>query len=251
MQKTLKNGEIIIKNSEDYKNYLNLLKTLSKNEIIEDVERHKRIINSNQEIIGISMKNIRDVAKNISKNSKESFLKLAGQKTVYNSYYEETLIEGLVLAEEKDLEKQFLLLKEWSKKIDNWSTCDSVVTTLKGLKKSKEKDLYFEKYKSLCFDKNEFVSRFGIVVLMSCYLEEHYIDAILETMKNIKNRAYYVDMAIAWLISMAFVINEKKVYDLLKDKTLDKFIQNKAISKCRDSFRVSQENKEKLKMLKM
>ena len=46
-------------------------------------------------------------------------------------------------------------------------------------------------------------------------------------------------------------INQEKVYDLLKLKCLDKFIQNKAISKCRDSFRISEADKQKLKLLKM
>ena len=45
MQNYAKNDEITIKNAEDYENFLKLLKTLSKNETIEDIERYKKIIN--------------------------------------------------------------------------------------------------------------------------------------------------------------------------------------------------------------
>ena len=247
------NGKALekISNDEEYANFVEYLKSISKNESINDLARHKAILNTNQNVIGIAMKNIRDTAKRISRNSQFEFLKIAKSKKPQDVYYEETLIEGLVIAEIKDLKIQFDLFEKWVTKIDNWSTCDSVVTSLKMLKNSKEKDLYFEKYKSFCKNKNEFVARFGIVTLMSVYLDSKHIDKIFEFIKNIKNDAYYVKMAQAWLIATAFVVDNKKTYDLLSERCFDKFVQNKAISKCRDSFQVSKSDKEKLKLLKI
>ncbi len=238
-------------NENKYQKFICFLQSLSKNESVNDFERHKRIISSNQNLIGISMKNIRDVAGFISKNCAESFLAISKNKKPSECFYEETLIEGLVIAKTKNLDEQIEMLKEWVKKIDNWATCDSVVTTLKLLNKSKDKMKYFDEFIDLSFSNQEFVSRFGIVTLMSVYLDRKNINKILEIIKEINHDGYYVKMAQAWLVAEAFLVDEKAVYKLLEEKILDAFVQNKSISKCRDSFRIYKEDKEKLKMLRM
>lgn len=254
MQKLIKNTDKKLKNfktNKDYDNFVDYLKFLSKCESVEDLERHKRIINSEQEIIGISMKNIRKIAQEISRNCMFDYLSMMEMRLKGNCFYEETLIEGLVIAKIKDLDLQIKKLRCWVEKIDNWATCDSVVTSLKILKKSKYKQNYFDVFKTMVLSEREFIARFGIVVLLVLYLDIDNIDEIFNIIKSINNNAYYVKMAIAWLISSAFLINETKTYDLLNERVLDRFIQNKAISKCRESFRISKENKEKLKLLKM
>ena len=236
----------IVYDEKSYKNYIKHLKSVSKDETIEDKKRHIAILNTKQNVIGISMAVIRKTAKQIAKNSGEAFLKLTLENDYQNEFYEDTLIQGLVIAEIKDFQKQTHYFERWVNKIDNWSTCDSVVTSLKKLKKSPEKNQYFEFYKNLCFCEKEFVSRFGLIVLMVCYLEKDYIDEVLEICEKIKSEHYYVKMAVAWLLSMAFVSFKEKVYDVLIRGVLDKFTQNKTISKCRDSFRVSSEDEQKL-----
>lgn len=235
-----------IKSKEDLETLIDTLKSVSKNETIEDHERHVKILNTKQNVIAISMSNIRKFAKQIFKAGYEKFLELSLPNDLYQEFYEETLIQGLVIAEIKDLKKQKDYFKKWVHKIDNWSTCDTVVSTMKSLKNSKEKNKYFEFYYDLCFEKQEFVSRFGIVVLMTCFLEEEYIERILKMCEEVKSDAYYVNMAIAWLISFAFMKFKDKTYKLLEKRVLSKFVQNKAICKCRDSFRVQNEDKEKL-----
>ena len=235
-----------IKSKEDIETLIDTLKSVSKNETIEDYERHVKILNTKQNVIAISMSNIRKFAKQIFKAGYEKFLELSLPNDLYQEFYEETLIQGLVIAEIKDLEKQKEYFKKWVHKIDNWSTCDTVVSTMKGLKNSKEKNKYFDFYYNLCFEKSEFVSRFGIVVLMTCFLEEEYIERILKMCETVKSDAYYVNMALAWLISFAFMKFKDKTYKLLEKRVLSKFVQNKAISKCRDSFRVEKQDKENL-----
>ena len=90
------------------------------------------------------------------------------------------------------------------------------------------------------------MSRFGFVVLMSCFLEEDFIDDILMVCETVESDCYYVKMAVAWLLSTAFVNFKDKVYKVLEKRNLDKFTHNKTISKCRYSFRILKEDKEKL-----
>jgi hypothetical protein len=61
-----------------------------------------------------------------------------------------------------------------------------------------------------------------------------------------KETEYYVNMINAWLICELFIKKREETIEFLKDNKLNKFTINKAISKCRDSYRVSKEDKEML-----
>ena len=236
-----------IDSNHDYELFLNNLKSFSKNESIEDHKRHVAILNTKQNVIAISMSAIRRIAHKIFKAGYKNFLSLSLNQDYKNEFYEETLVQGLVIAEIKDLDEQTEYIENWVTKIDNWSTCDSTVSTMKTLKNSNEKDKYFDFYYKICFDDREFVSRFGIIVLMTCFLEDKYIDQILKMCEEVKNDAYYVKMGLAWLLSYAFMKFKDKTYKLFEKKTISKFVQNKAICKCRDSFQVNFKDKENLK----
>ena len=55
-------------------------------------------------------------------------------------------------------------------------------------------------------------------------------------------------MAVAWAISVCFVKYPKQTEAFLVENRLDDFIQNKAIQKIRESYRVKKEDKERLKV---
>ena len=235
-----------ITSERGYKNLVDYLKSVSKNETIEDKKRHVAILNTKQEVIAIPMSNIRKIAKKIFKNGYDWFLDYSLKNDYKTEFYEETLIQGLVIAEIKDLNKQKELFEVWVCKIDNWSTCDTVVSTMKGLKDSNNKNKLFKFYLNLCYSNKTFVSRFGIIVLMTCFLEDGFVDDVLKMCEQVKSEAYYVNMGLAWLLSFAFMRFKEKTYKLFERKTLSKFVQNKAICKCRDSFRVLKEDKDNL-----
>lgn len=53
-------------------------------------------------------------------------------------------------------------------------------------------------------------------------------------------------MCIAWLVCELMIYNRDKTLKYLENHNLNTFTINKAISKCRDSYRVSKEDKEVL-----
>ena len=83
------------------------------------------------------------------------------------------------------------------------------------------------------------------------YLKEEYIDKILEQINNITSKDYYVQMAIAWLVSIAYIKQKEKTEKFLKNNKLDKFTQNKSISKICESYRITPEEKERVKKYKI
>ena len=229
------------KNKQAYIDFLADLKSKAKQEDAEHYARHKAIINTKQYVYALKMCDIRNIAKQILKGDYEGFLKIA-----QNNSYEETIIQGIVIAQIKDIDTQISHLEKWVKLIDNWSTCDSVISTMKRLGKSENKADYFDFFYNLAFSESEFVSRFGIVTIMCYYLEKEHLQKVIEMCRKVKNDAYYVKMAVAWLVSYLFVRFKDETYDLFSERVLDKFTQNKAISKCRDSFRVDKFDKENL-----
>ena len=239
--------EISINNEKEYQDYVNIIKSFSKNESVSYLERHKAILNTHQEVIGVAMANIRKLAKQVFKGGYDSFLEISLPKTIMSQTYEETLIEGLVIAQIKSTEIQFKYLEKWLPKIDNWATCDSTTSSFKHLKMNDE---CFPWFYEKCFSSEEFVARFGITIVMNNFLDKKYLDKIFDMCETVKNDAYYVKMAIAWLVSFCFMKYRDETLEFLKKGSLDKFTHNKSISKCRDSYQVSPEDKELLKSLR-
>jgi hypothetical protein len=58
-------------------------------------------------------------------------------------------------------------------------------------------------------------------------------------------------MGVAWALSILLISEQDKTLTLLKEKKLDPWIQNKAIQKARESYRISKELKEVLLELRI
>ncbi len=93
-----------------------------------------KLIFTDYKKIGIRVPILKELAKKISKNDPFSFLEV-----VEEEYYEEVLLEGLVIANLKDLKDTLFYLERYIEKIDNWALCDYVISNLKMAEEHKEK----------------------------------------------------------------------------------------------------------------
>lgn len=145
--------------------------------------------------------------------------------------------------------------------IDNWLVCDIFCANLRKFYKIdefREQNFSFfanfTKIDSIESERenNEFIVRFGLVSLLY-FIDPRFLAKSLKIVKNCATSTapHYVKMACAWALCECFVENPKAVYAILEPKNLDKFIQNKAISKCIDSYRVGGADKQKLKELRI
>ena len=92
--------------------------------------------------------------------------------------------------------------------------------------------------------------RFGIVSLLEHFINDTYIDDVLQILSDIRHDGYYVKMAAAWALSVCYIKYPGKTSALVTENRLDDFTHNKMIQKICESFRVSREQKEELKKLK-
>lgn len=225
----------IIWNEENYQEFINYLISL---EDIEYKKFHFKLLGAEKNLIGIRTPKLKEIAKEISKGNWEDFIKCS-----QNNYYEEEVIKGLTLGFIKcNFETRRYYLNNFINEIDNWAICDITVGNLKFLKK--EKDIYYNFIKECVLSNERWRIRFGLVILLSYYLEEKYINEIFSLCSFITNKEYYVKMAQAWLISIMFIKFRDKTMEYIKNNGLDSWIQNKAIQKIRESTRVSKEDKD-------
>ncbi len=222
---------------DEYKSFIDEL-FLYKNDQYKEFSS-KLIINS-KEMIGVNIPTLRKIAKKISISDIDSFLDIYQGK-----YFEETLVLGLALGYLKDKEALSKYIILYSKEITDWSLCDTPAINMKLIRSNNE--YFFPYIKELINSKEEFQVRFGLILLLSHYLNDQYIDYILDLCINIKTDKYYINMAIAWLLCECYIKYKSNTDKYINSKYLDKFVLNKTISKICDSFRVDSKEKEMLK----
>ncbi len=193
-------------------------------------------------IIGIKIPILRAYAKEINGNVDIS--------TIGTKYYEEIILKGMLIGLEKKLD--FEQIENYVKLIDNWAVCDVFCAGLKQVKKHKEEMWqYIEKYLN---SKKEYEVRFAVVIMLDFYIEEKYIEKVLERLRKIKHEGYYAKMAVAWAYSICFIKFYEKTKEEFKNinkKTLDKFIYNKSLQKAIESYRLNNKQKEELRKMKI
>ncbi len=228
-------------NKEEYMHFIEYLKSLQDKKYREF--HSSLVLNSKYEMIGIRLPIMRTISKDISKGNIEDFLRYAQDK-----YYEEIMIQGLVISHIKDETIFYKYFKKHIEKIDNWALCDSFCNSIKTVKKNEKK--YFKEATNLALNEEEFLSRVGLVIILVYFINLNNLNDIFNILNTIKSDKFYINMAEAWLICEMYIKFPEETTDFLKHNTLNNFTQNKAISKIHDSFRVTKEEKEFLNTLR-
>lgn len=206
---------------------------------------HTGLCPKSSEILGVRVPILRNFAREIVKEGNiEEYLENA-----LDNSYEEILLQGMVLGLWKtDIEKFCKYLERFIPKINSWAVCDVSVAGFKITKKNMEYVWNFlQKYLK---SNKEFELRFASVMLLDFYITDEYIDKVLQILNNIENDEYYVKMAIAWTLQVAFVKFPNETMKLLKNNKLDDWTYNKALQKILESYRVNENTKNKIREMK-
>ena len=197
--------------------------------------------------MGIRVPVLRNYAKKLAKEYDIKYL----LENIDDEYYEEIMLQGMLIGLEKDKNIKNILndMEKFIPKIDNWAICDVFCAGLKITKKNMNEIWEFiQKY--LNSDK-EFEKRFAIVMILDYYITEEYLEKIFEIFDNIKSEKYYVQMAVAWAISICLIKYYERTINYLKTAKIDKFTYNKGIQKALESYRITDERKKELRKMKI
>jgi 3-methyladenine DNA glycosylase AlkD len=219
---------------ETYQIFLNHLDTIKEPKYKDFHEG--LVLNSKYQMLGIRLPIMRKIAKEITKTNITDFLDISK-----DNYYEEVMIQGLVISAIKDEEVFYKYHLNHIKKIDNWALCDTYCNSIKIIRKHENK--YFKEALKMSLNKDEFISRTGLIMILSHFIKQNNLSKIFETLNKIKSDKYYINMAQAWLLCELFIKYKNETLKYLETHTLNKFTINKTISKIHDSYRVSKEDK--------
>ena len=218
-------------NKDDYKEFISYLFEIRDSKY---KEFHSTLGVDN--VIGIRIPTMREIAKEIYRGNYKEFLSL-----VETNYYEEITIYGFVIDNIKELDTSVYYLDKYKYMINNWASCDTFCSSYKIVKKNK--DYFFNYINKNINSNNLWIRRLCFVLLLDYYVEEEYIDNIFMLCDKYNTKDYYVQMAVAWLISVCFVKYRDKTINYIKNNKLDDFTHNKSIQKIKESLRVCKEDK--------
>ncbi len=208
-------------------------------------EFHSGLCPGIDNIIGVRVPILRNYAKELAKQYEIEEL----FKQIDHQYYEEIMLQGMLIGLEKEDFKRILNhIEKFVPKIDNWAVCDVFCAGLKITKKYKEEMWEFlQRY--LHSDK-EFELRFAIVMILDFYIEDDYLERIFRIFDGISSQAYYVKMAVAWAISICLIKFFDQTLNYIQLAKFDNFTYNKALQKAIESYRITDEQKNILRSVK-
>ncbi|MFQ8912449.1 MAG: DNA alkylation repair protein [Waltera sp.] len=194
-------------------------------------------------IIGVRIPTIRKLAKEYGKDPESvEFL-----KQLPHSYYDENILHALLVAEIKDYEVCVKEVERFLPYVDNWAVCD--IFSPKVFRKNKDK--LIDKIREWTVSGHPYTCRFGMEMLMTHFLDEDFRVEYLEIPAAVHSEEYYVNMMIAWFYATALAKQWDATIGYIEDQRLDTWTHNKTIQKARESYRITPEQKEYLKTLKM
>lgn len=196
-----------------------------------------------ESFIGVRVPQVRTLAKSYYKDLESAdFL-----QELPHQYYDENMLHGLVLSEMKDFEACVKAVDAFLPYVDNWAVCD--IMSPKVFRKHKEELLPV--IKRWVASDQVYTCRFGIEMLMSHYLDQDYKPEYLEIVAAVRSEEYYVNMMIAWFFATALAKQWDTVIPYIEENRLEPWVHNKTIQKARESYRITPEQKEYLKGLKV
>lgn len=207
---------------------------------------NEKIIPCDHSILGIRMPVLRKLAKELAKGDWKSYLKIAKDES-----HEEIMLQGMVIAAVSpkiEFSDVMRYITYYVPKLSNWALVDAFCGDLKIIKKYQEEAFFFIVH--YLKSKEEYQVRFAVVMLMDYYIDETHIKTVFGLLDAVEHDGYYVKMAIAWAISIAFIKMKDETIDYLNHHKLNIWTYQKALQKIVESNRVDKETKNMIKAMK-
>lgn len=195
-----------------------------------------------EKVIGVRIPAARKLAKEIlSAPETEEFL-----NTLPHQYYDENILHAILISEIKDYDQCMAYTEAFLPFVDNWAVCD--IMSPKVFKKHKPQ--LMTKIIDWSEAEHIYTCRFGLKMLMTHFLDEHFQPTYLAIPASINTEEYYLRMMIAWFFATALAKQWNASITIIEQNVLDRWTHNKTIQKACESYRITNEQKTYLRTLK-
>jgi len=221
------------------KNYDTLINELIKNQDEKYAAFCDGLSGTEVKFIGVRMPILRKIAKEYQNLDMKTFKVNYTYELMFLFFY-------INLAQIKDIHQQINFIIANEKYFLGWSVVDSLGDMFTY--PAKFSDLK-EDLTKLFKEENQYCRRLAYHLMIHYSKDKSVLNEILDYIHN--DDAYYVQMMESWLLSILYILYPDEIFMFIKNAKIDRIIINKAISKIHDSYRVSDENKNKIKMLRI
>ena len=164
-----------------------------------------------------------------------------------HKYYDENMMHSLLISQVKDYEDCISLTDSFLPYVDNWAVCDIMSPKVFA----KHKEALTERINNWINSRHTFTCRFGIETLMTHYLDKDFKADYLEIPADVRSGEYYVKMMVAWFFATALAKQWDAAIPYIEQKRLAPWTHNKTIQKAIESYRITPEQKDYLRTLKI
>ena len=197
---------------------------------------NKRIVNTKMPVIGVRVPDLRRLARKLAPNM--SAADISKLLTTQNKSFDYVLLCGLLITHARlDDQTAVDLTKQYLPHVDSWAHIDIFIEKKRRFASEVWWDFALECLQS----EAEFTVRYGVISLMTNFLDEAHIDQVFAALQNVRHDGYYVKMALAWLYATAAVHFLELTLAELENGHIDAWTRNKAYQKMRESRRFTPE----------
>lgn len=198
-----------------------------------------------EQFIGVRSPEYKRIVKEIHNEAEdeiEGFM-----KALPHQYFEENAVQSALICEMKDFDKCLIKLEAFLPYINNWAVSDGLKP--KAFEKNHER--LAPKIKEWIENPAPYTKRVGMLFVMKFFLDKDFNKEYLDYAAAVRSDEYYVNMMTAWLFAEALAKQWDTAVRYIEEKRLPEWTHNKAIQKARESYRITDEQKEYLKSLKI
>ena len=199
---------------------------------------NRRIVNTKMPVIGVRVPDLRRLARELAANM--SAADISRLLAAPSNLYEYVLLCGLLINRAKISDEEAIrLTRQYLPRVDSWAHIDIFVEK----KRRFAGEVWWDFALECLQNEDEFTVRYGVISLMTNFLDEAHIDQVFAVLRNVKHDGYYVKMALAWLYATAAVNFFELTLAELENEHIDAWTRNKAYQKMRESRRFTPEQR--------
>ena len=194
-------------------------------------------------VIGVRTPELRKMARELAgREETGEFL-----RSLPHLYFEENQLHAFIISGMKDFTACLDELERFLPYVDNWATCDQM--SPKVFRKHRPE--LIKCIRRWIGSAETYTIRFGIGMLMEHFLDGDFDPAYPELAAAVRSDEYYVNMMTAWYFATALAKQYDAVLPYIEQQRLDPWTHNKAIQKSIESYRITPEQKDYLRSLKI
>ena len=190
---------------------------------------NKRIVNTKMPVIGVRIPDLRRLARELAPDM--SAADISKLLTAKNKSFDYVLLCGLLITHARlDDQTAIDLAKRYLPRVDSWAHIDVFAG-----------EVWWGFALECLRSEAEFTVRYGVISLMTNFLDKAHIDQVFAALQNVRHDGYYVKMGLAWLYATAAVNFFELTLAELESRHIDAWTRNKAYQKMRESRRFTPE----------